>query len=114
MHYRCLPRPVVENEAMRLQTIRPEHIECIGRWSRAQMDVLRQDAPLARRGQLACFDDPVWPPTALVEPSDLLSVLEASGFVPEGVTHGHCLIRGKAVDSLLHGWLASERRTERS
>jgi len=186
MRYRCMPRPMIENETMRLETIQPEHIERVRLWRNMQMNVLRQAEILTQKQQHAYFSRHVWPLLECSQPRNILlsctvsgelvgyaalvhmnwrdqraelsflldpglsgdesvyarffaaylslvselafedlglnrlftetyafrsahiAVLEASGFLHEGLMREHCSIEGRMVDSVLHGRLAKE------
>jgi len=186
--YACMPRARLEHRGRALVPVQPEHIESIRLWRNAQMDVLRQSAPISATQQQAYFERHIWPTQSQAQPAQILvgylhdgnligygglvhiawehrraevsflldpqrtvsepayaadflaflslvqvlafdalglhrlytetyairthhiSVLEAAHFQPEGRLRAHVWIDGRAVDSLMHGCLASDAR----
>lgn len=45
---------------MKLEEIKPEHIEPIRLWRNAQMDILRQNKPIQKKEQIEYFEKEVW------------------------------------------------------
>jgi len=70
--YACVPVERVEEAGFSLSTVQPEHIEPIRRWRNAQLDVLRQSAPLTPEQQQAYFDSQIWPSLEQAEPRQIL------------------------------------------
>lgn len=186
--YACLQHQRFEHRGHALVPVQPEHIEPIRLWRNAQMDVLRQSAPITAPQQQAYFERHIWPTQVLTHPPQILvgflqddqligygglvhvawehrraevsflldpartrreaayaadflaflhlikvlafddlglhrlytetyairthhiTVLEAAHFQPEGRLRAHVWIDGQAVDSLMHGCLASDAR----
>jgi RimJ/RimL family protein N-acetyltransferase len=77
--YACLKRQHFEHQGYALLPVQPEHIEPIRLWRNAQMDVLRQSAPITAEQQLAYFDRHIWPTQALAQPANLLLALLHEG-----------------------------------
>ncbi|MEX1153171.1 GNAT family N-acetyltransferase [Parvibaculum sp.] len=74
--YRCMPRSELRTQTFRMRAVQPGHIENIRLWRNAQMDVLRQEVPIAPEEQEAYYAAHVWPAMALERPANILLVLE--------------------------------------
>lgn len=72
MNYACLSKPVVRDGPLFLTAVQPEHIEAIRRSRNAQMDVLRQSAPISAEEQAAYYAAQVWPEMARSQPRNIL------------------------------------------
>lgn len=70
--YACLPRQHVEHHGHALLPVQPAHIEPIRQWRNAQMDVLRQSAPISADQQQDYFARHIWPTQSLAQPANLL------------------------------------------
>jgi len=70
--YRCMPRDVLADGDYSITAVRPEHIEDIRQWRNAQLDVLRQAAPISPAEQQAYYARVVWPDKASPTPKNIL------------------------------------------
>jgi RimJ/RimL family protein N-acetyltransferase len=70
--YACLPRPRLEENGVWIETIQPGDIESIRLWRNAQLEVLRQPAPITPEQQQAYFAAQIWPTLALAQPCNIL------------------------------------------
>jgi len=70
--YRCMPREVIAAGDYTLTAVHPEHIEDIRQWRNAQIDVLRQSAPITPEEQRDYFARTIWPDKAVATPKNLL------------------------------------------
>ncbi|MEX6504816.1 GNAT family N-acetyltransferase [Jiella sp. M17.18] len=77
--YRIMPRPVLCDGPLVLRAVDPPDIEPIRLWRNAQMDVLRQDAPIPPDGQRAYFAAQIWPQKPSLTPSTILLAIERDG-----------------------------------
>ncbi len=68
MVYACLSKPMVRHGVLSLIAVQPEHIEAIRNCRNAQMDVLRQSAPITPDEQTAYYAANIWPVSFLLEP----------------------------------------------
>lgn len=59
--YLCLPRIRVERGPYAVSAVQPEQIEAIRQWRNAQMDLLRQAAPITPDQQARYFARHIWP-----------------------------------------------------
>lgn len=71
-HYACLPIEPVARGEYALSTVQDGHVELIRQWRNAQMDVLRQDAPIGLDQQQSYFASMIWPTLAEHQPSNIL------------------------------------------
>lgn len=74
-----MPRPRLAADGFDLRAVEPGDIEAIRRWRNAQMDVLRQTAPIAPDAQIRYFERHVWPEKPKAEPAQILLALEREG-----------------------------------
>jgi len=77
--YSCMPRPELHMEEFSVRAVQPSHIESIRGWRNAQMDVLRQSAPISPAQQRDYYAANVWPAMAMPEPSNILLIFERRG-----------------------------------
>jgi RimJ/RimL family protein N-acetyltransferase len=70
--YRCMPHAVLSQGDFAIEAVQPRHIEAIRLWRNAQMEVLRQSAPITPEQQVAYYAAHVWPEMAGPRPRDLL------------------------------------------
>jgi len=70
--YLCMPRPVIAAGAYSLSTVQDEDIESIRQWRNAQMDVLRQTAPISPEQQRTYFAQQIWPSMDTPTPTNIL------------------------------------------
>src|SRR5690606_14638788 len=71
---KCMPRRELRHGAFAIRAVGPEHIEAIRQWRNAQIDVLRQSAPISPSQQEAYYATHVWPVMALDEPQNILLI----------------------------------------
>lgn len=74
--YRCMPRAEIRHGRYRITAIQPHHIEAIRQWRNAQIDVLRQAAPITPSQQVAYFAREIWPDLDSDAPRNLLVSLD--------------------------------------
>ena len=74
--YRVMPPQVLAMEEISLRAVEPLDIESIRQWRNAQMDVLRQSAPLSAEDQVRYFDEHVWPEKPKTHPAQILVAIE--------------------------------------
>lgn len=81
MHHvwNCLKRQRFEHDGYAIVPIRPEYIEPIRRWRNAQLDVLRQPAPITPAQQESYFAKNIWPTMATEAPPNILMGLLRDG-----------------------------------
>lgn len=77
--YRVMPTPVLSRGSIRARAVEPSDIEPIRCWRNAQMDVLRQSAPISEAAQAAYFRDHVWPDKPRARPANILLAFERNG-----------------------------------
>ena len=77
--YACLPRPLIALGDYAVRPVQPEDIEDIRQWRNAQMDVLRQQAPLTSEDQTTYYAQNVWPVMPQDEPDNILMTLLHQG-----------------------------------
>ena len=77
--FRAWPRSRRSDGLLALRAIEPKDIESIRQWRNAQMDVLRQTAPITPEAQREYFAKHIWPQKALVHPTQILFALEREG-----------------------------------
>ncbi len=83
--YICLPHARVRSGGFALITIQDAHIEPIRLWRNAQIDILRQVAPISPEQQQHYFETRIWPTLAVAQPDNLLfSFLEEGRLVGYG------------------------------
>lgn len=70
--YACLPHPRAEQNGFSVETVQPGHIQSIRAWRNAQLDILRQAAPISPEQQEAYFAAHIWPALAAPQPANLL------------------------------------------
>ncbi len=70
--YVCLPQPKVERDGAWVETVQPGHIQAIRTWRNAQLDILRQAAPISPEQQEAYFANQIWPTLGLPQPANIL------------------------------------------
>ncbi|MBV9508234.1 MAG: GNAT family N-acetyltransferase [Acidobacteriia bacterium] len=70
--YACMPRRRLERGPYAIIAVQPEHIEPIRQWRNAQIDVLRQSAPLTRAQQEHYYASQIWPAMQQPQPANLL------------------------------------------
>jgi RimJ/RimL family protein N-acetyltransferase len=79
VRYRVMPTPTLSDGVLEVRAVQPGDIEAIRQWRNAQMDVLRQTAPISPEQQAHYFAEYVWPQTESLEPSQVLVALERAG-----------------------------------
>ncbi|MCP1500408.1 RimJ/RimL family protein N-acetyltransferase [Pseudomonas migulae] len=79
IRYQVMPNPRLSDGVLDLRAVQPADIEAIRQWRNAQMDVLRQTAPISPEQQERYFVEQVWPQTESLEPSQVLVTLERAG-----------------------------------
>lgn len=79
VRYRVMPTPKLSDGVIEVRAVQPADIEAIRQWRNAQMDVLRQTAPISPEQQERYFAEHVWPQTTNPEPSQVLVALERAG-----------------------------------
>jgi RimJ/RimL family protein N-acetyltransferase len=85
MTYACLSKSVVCDGDLALTAVRPEDIEAIRLCRNAQMDVLRQSAPIAPDEQTAYYAASIWPDMPRSQPRNILfAYLESGKFIGYG------------------------------
>lgn len=85
VRYQVMPNPTLSDGVLGLRAVQPTDIEAIRQWRNAQMDVLRQTAPISPEQQVRYFAEHVWPQAASPEPSQILLALEsAEGLIGYG------------------------------
>ena len=77
--YRVMPRSEIVDRDLRLRAVEPGDIERIRLWRNAQMDVLRQSAPISDSDQIRYFAATVWPDKNSETPSNILLSIERDG-----------------------------------
>lgn len=77
--YACLPRPLITLGDYAVRSVQPQDIEDIRLWRNAQMDVLRQQAPLTPEDQRDYYAQHVWPVMSQAEPANILVTLLHNG-----------------------------------
>lgn len=83
--YRCLPYATLEQDGFALRAVQPGDIEPIRQWRNAQMNVLRQEAPITPEAQEAYFARNIWPSLDEDRPANiLLAFLEHGRLVGYG------------------------------
>jgi RimJ/RimL family protein N-acetyltransferase len=70
--YACLSTERFEQGDHAVVPVAAVHIEGIRQWRNAQMDVLRQAAPIMEAQQLQYFTNVIWPQCGLREPDNIL------------------------------------------
>jgi RimJ/RimL family protein N-acetyltransferase len=95
MTYACLSKSVVCDGELTLAAVQPENIEAIRLCRNAQMDVLRQSAPITPDQQTAYYAASIWPDMPLPQPRNILFVyLESGKFIGYGglvhIAWEHC------------------------
>lgn len=70
--YRCMPRRSLHRDTLGIRAVAPEDVEAIRLWRNAQMDVLRQSAPISPAQQEAYYAAHIWPAMALDCPQNIL------------------------------------------
>jgi len=73
--WNCLKQQRFEKGGYAIVTVRPENIEPIRCWRNAQLDVLRQNAPITPPQPETYFARNIWPTMADTEPSNILMAL---------------------------------------
>ncbi len=77
--YAVMPRAHFTGGDLQFRAIEPEDIEPVRQWRNAQMDVLRQTAPISPEGQKSYFSTRVWPEKSKNEPAQILLAIERRG-----------------------------------
>src|SRR6056297_2367074 len=77
--YRAMPRARISLGGLALRAVEPGDIEAIRQWRNAQMDVLRQTAPISPEGQARYFAAHVWPEKPKPVPNQILLAIERNG-----------------------------------
>src|SRR5215469_14657050 len=70
--YLCMPRSRLERSGYAVEAVQPDHIEPIRCWRNAQIDVLRQAAPITPEQQIAYYAREIWPAMEQPRPSNVL------------------------------------------
>jgi len=85
MVYACLSKPMVRHGVLSLIAVQPEHIEAIRNCRNAQMDVLRQSAPITPDEQTAYYAANMWPDMSRPKPRNVLfAYLDNGRFIGYG------------------------------
>lgn len=79
VRYLVMPNPYLSDGVLDVRAVQPADIEAIRQWRNAQMDVLRQTAPISPEQQERYFAEHVWPQITSLEPSQVLVALERAG-----------------------------------
>lgn len=79
VRYLVMSTPCLSDGVLDLRAVQPADIEAIRQWRNAQMDVLRQTAPISPEEQERYFAEHVWSQTESPEPSQILLALESAG-----------------------------------
>jgi carbamoyl-phosphate synthase large subunit len=77
--YVVMARQRIAVDNISLRAIEPRDIELIRQWRNAQINVLRQTAPISPEEQTRYFADHVWPEKKKSQPSQILLAIELSG-----------------------------------
>lgn len=72
VRYACMPRARLDDGPFWIEAVQPEHIEAIRLWRNAQIDILRQAAPLTPEQQERYYAQRIWPGMSEAAPADLL------------------------------------------
>ena len=70
--WHCLRQQRLEYAGYTIIPVQPAHIEPIRNWRNAQLDVLRQLAPISSKQQEAYFTQHIWPSMKLERPTNIL------------------------------------------
>jgi hypothetical protein len=70
--YVCMPRCRLESGGYAIEAVQPDQIEPIRCWRNAQIDVLRQSAPISPEQQSAYYAAEIWPAMKQPQPSNIL------------------------------------------
>ena len=70
--WHCLRKQRFEYGRYSIIPVQPDHIEQIRKWRNAQLDVLRQLAPISSRQQESYFEQHIWPSMELDRPTNIL------------------------------------------
>jgi hypothetical protein len=70
--YLCMPRSRLERGVYAIEAVQPDQIEAIRCWRNAQIDVLRQTAPISPEQQIAYYAREIWPALEQPQPSNVL------------------------------------------
>jgi RimJ/RimL family protein N-acetyltransferase len=71
-----MPRARLANDDVTLRAVDPSDIEAIRHWRNAQMDVLRQTAPITADQQTRYFATEVWPEKCKLKPAQIVLAIE--------------------------------------
>jgi RimJ/RimL family protein N-acetyltransferase len=72
MNYACLKTQIFTENSYQIISLREQDIYLIKEWRNAQIDVLRQDAPLTDEMQKKYFENVIRPSFALSQPNQIL------------------------------------------
>jgi hypothetical protein len=70
--YLCMPRSRLERGGYAIEAVQTNQIEAIRCWRNAQIDVLRQTAPISPEQQIAYYAREIWPAMEQPQPSNVL------------------------------------------
>jgi len=70
--YACMPRERLERGDLWLAAVQPGDIEAIRQWRNAQIDILRQKAPISAQQQRTYYATQIWPALETREPANIL------------------------------------------
>jgi RimJ/RimL family protein N-acetyltransferase len=70
--YLVMPRPRLSDGTFEVRAVQPADIEAIRQWRNAQMDMLRQNAPIEPQQQIDYFARHIWPTMAHLQPFNIL------------------------------------------
>ncbi len=70
--YACMPQERLRHGAFWVAAVQPGDIESIRVWRNAQIDVLRQKAPLTPEQQQAYYAETIWPSLEMPHPANIL------------------------------------------
>ena len=79
VRYVVMPTPSLSDGVLDIRAVQPSDIDAIRQWRNAQMDVLRQTAPISAEGQKRYFAERVWSELESSEPSQILLAIESDG-----------------------------------
>lgn len=74
--YIVMPQPELSEGALVVRAVEPPDIEPIRVWRNAQMDVLRQKAPISEKAQIAYYATQIWPQKPCATPDNILLAME--------------------------------------
>lgn len=111
--YLAIPTSRIKEDELVLRPVAPRDIESIRVWRNAQMEVLRQTAPISSEEQLRYFSQHVWPCMESLHPSQILFSIERFGLLIGygGLVHLNWEARRAEISFLLRPDLESHPET---